>query len=196
MPSQSVAPSPLSPLSHLPQHERVDWECTHLPVMETAAYYGHVFRLDHATNGNRVWRCARCGGCTADVIEVDALALMLEGSRGFYRLLRRSVSWLEERGAASMLSAQLARPGFTEVAEAILELEGNADGWMCGSAINENGELAITAWEQAPPNTANAESIAMRYLEASALLRDGWRPRGASARRSARSGRKRRGGAL
>jgi hypothetical protein len=111
-------------------------------------------------------------------VEVDALALMLDGVRGYYRR-GEAVFWLEKFGGASMLGTLLARPGMADVAEAILELEAWAD-WIssdaddsyCPETLGELGRAARAACKHIPRRPS------IVFLEAAARLRDGWRPEG------------------
>jgi hypothetical protein len=120
-------------------------------------------------------------------VEVDALALMTDGllcwpkvdgdgrQPPLRRLGAREIRALEEDPAGEAARVLMVHAA---VAEAILELEANADAWLTGGACVENAPLAVKAWGRAPANVASRELIATRYLEAAALLRDGWRPRG------------------
>jgi hypothetical protein len=68
-----------------------------------------------------------------------------------------------------------------EVADAILALEGNADAWIVPRPcrVVSLGSLAVAALRRAeslvPPVNCLWHGT---YLEAAALLRDGWRPKG------------------
>jgi hypothetical protein len=115
-------------------------------------------------------------------VEVDALALMLDGAIGVAgRFDRRSVSNLEVRGEMSSMAWRLRLPGMAAVAEAIFELEGLADCWDAdeASCIDDNVFPPWTALSFLAALRADSHmttSISLR--EAAALLRDGWRPRG------------------
>lgn len=119
-------------------------------------------------------------------VEVDALALMLDGANGdLYRFSRVSVEVLEWGASASGnkpgMARAVAHPEWAEVAEAILQLEAWAD-WFDSDHGSDRpmarGDLALQAraavgWMSHPQ---------FEYLEAAALLRDGWRPRKRSKR--------------
>lgn len=115
--------------------------------------------------------------------EVDALALMLDGMwdrHGWSRFGAVNIEAMHVRrmynGKPPTMEIYLEDPTYAEVAEAILELEANAEAWIAGGATIGNGDLARKAWDRAPRSTISSDSIAMRYLESAAILRDGWRP--------------------
>ena len=128
-------------------------------------------------------------GCPMSVgVKVDALALMLDGAgAGVFRFAHGNVRVLESGADGNFgsttpaMEQYAARPEWAEVAEAILELEAWADwydsdhGASCPMAC---GDLACQA-EAAVGWMAHPQ---FEYLEAAALLRDGWRPRKGSKR--------------
>lgn len=133
------------------------------------------------------WQCSHCGErfkrprdsdsyelpLMDSVVEVDELALMLDGTchdDGDGGLWVRD---LERCGDDSWLSKRLAMEGMNEgVAQAILELEGAADNtWSMGP-------LALKAWHRSRRSATSGERIIDISLEAAAKLRDGWRPGG------------------
>lgn len=112
---------------------------------------------------------------------VDPLALMLDGAALWpnepdARFGSSNVANLEVPSVGSAMRFQTEKPEVAEVAQAIFELEANADAWLHGGVLVKNGDLALRAWDAAPVNPASADGIATRYLEAAARLRDGWRP--------------------
>lgn len=146
------------------------------------------------------WACSHCGERFARpgdsdsyelplmerVVEVNALALMLDGSTSPVTKMRlighvRSMA-SPYAGHVSLLERYLRTEA--DVAQAILELEGNSDAWASGGDCIENSDLALRAWSKTPKSKINADSIAERFLRAAALLRDGWRP-GKRAKRRA-----------
>lgn len=118
-------------------------------------------------------------------VEVDPLALMLDGaavSRGGFRFNSENVECLEE-GGPSLMATSLKLAQWAEVTEAILELEAWAD-WMLNddslpSAPKELSSLAADALSHS--SARNKRGTVLCLLEAAALLRDGWRPRGLMA---------------
>jgi hypothetical protein len=118
-------------------------------------------------------------------VEVDALALMLDGAvnEWCHRFGRINLEFLIERRRYNNPPPQLERaaamPEWTEVAEAILELEAWAD-YNDGCALDRPsfGPLAVAADRHVRPAGSTVDSM----LEAAALLRDGWRPRKRSKR--------------
>lgn len=134
------------------------------------------------------WKCAHCGELfkrpgdsdsyelplMESVVEVDALALMLDGHvDGGWRASAGWVHELERRSVESGLFMHVDGE-WAEVAEAILELEAWADSLLHDepSAPMLMGQLAMDAWTKVKRVTDEVP----RLLEASALLRDGWRP--------------------
>lgn len=171
------------------------WVCSGAPTeVSGRGYYGHVLvpHQDHEALWSG-WRCARCGELfhapgspdnwelplADETEEVDELAPMLDGTRSADRGEDRTDNAYRV-GSLGILALvpHLQHAEWAAVAEAILELEANADAWLTGDPPIDNGDLAIKAWAKAPKNTTSAESIATRYFEAAALLRDGWRPKG------------------
>lgn len=153
------------------------------------------------------WKCAHCGELfkrpgdsdsyelplMESVVEVDALALMLDGStspKSGMRLVGHVESLASRQAYPLLVSPLLERYLRTEadVAQAILELEGSAgtffgDVTLFRAPLIVAGHLAEAAWEAAPKHKKTSDSIVTRNLEAAALLRDGWRP---GAKRRAR----------
>ena len=114
-------------------------------------------------------------------VEVDALALMLDGhvEDGW----RASTGWvreLERRGVESDLFVLANETQqWADVAEAILQLEALAD-W-----IPTEGRIPTAGWSPLADNAAKhvgffdvGDDADTMLLEAAALLRDGWRPKG------------------
>ena len=115
-------------------------------------------------------------------VEVDALALMLDGaSIGVIRFGDVNVRSLVVGGThgvggkEALMTSYAAAPEWAEVAEAILQLEAWAD-WFDSDHGSDRpmarGDLALQAraavgWMSHPQ---------FEYLEAAARLRDGWRP--------------------
>lgn len=144
------------------------------------------------------WACSHCGERFARpsdldsfelplmerVVEVDALALMLDGTMSPKTGMRLvgHVGPLASRQPPILLERYLGTEA--DVAQAILELECNADAWARGGDCIWNSELAVRAWSKAPKSKTNADAIAERFLKAAALLRDGWRPGGAKRKAS------------
>lgn len=121
-------------------------------------------------------------------VEVDALALMLDGVLdGCTRFDRWNVGFLErpltQRGQKipGAMTRNLLQPGMSEVAEAILELEAWAD-WNPlknpDGAPEAMGHLADAAASRAGVYGCEGSKEDDALREAAALLRDGWRPRG------------------
>lgn len=126
------------------------------------------------------WRDAE-----ARKVEVDALALMLDGTTLWSnrnRFGRTNVTVLEESPTSAAMTYVLKEEsGIAEVAEAILELEAWAD-WYASRPLNPwppiyLGEFALLAYADTP-----GSGEVYRCLEAAARLRDGWRPKGWEAR--------------
>lgn len=153
------------------------------------------------------WACSHCGERFAwpgdpdsfelplmeRVVEVDALALMLDGSTSpksgmrLVGLVGSLASGLSYSGGAPLLERYLRTED--DVAQAILELEGSAgtffgDVTLFRAPLISAGLLAEAAWEAAPKHKKTSDSIVTRNLEAAAILRDGWRP-GKRAKRRA-----------
>lgn len=120
-------------------------------------------------------------------LKVDALYLMLDGyNSGALRVRRDWVGLLEFGELESPGKERTMPAGMAEVAEAILELEGD----------NGYGPLARDAAAEARRRGGHSagcprcgfggltdEDKLVLKLEAAALLRDGWRPRGWRAAR-------------
>lgn len=134
-----------------------DWLCWG-GLLEWEEYLGHVMETVYGSNGEEIWRCARCKEIRQPV-EADAVALMRDG--------------------AGMIGE--------DVAEAILDLEGYADCWPDvewepgGPDFSEVALAAlhhVKAWIVETGNLLGGNKP--HALEAAALLRDGWRPGGES----------------
>ncbi|MGL4442446.1 MAG: hypothetical protein ACRCU1_02395 [Alsobacter sp.] len=120
-------------------------------------------------------------------VEVDALALMLDGVviDAMGESLRVggafSVDQLQREPSLSAMAQLSTWLDLADVAEAILELEGSADAWLGKSTCLPCSRLAQMAWKQAAKRDRgtglDARKIGRRYLEAAAILRDGWRPK-------------------
>lgn len=120
-------------------------------------------------------------------VEVDALALMLDGASN-PRLCIANVNELERPppyGQRPLMERYVDQHEWAEVAEAIMELEGMAD-WLTRDEEEDEapdfGSLADAALRQSM-RTLRARrgrwvAHDIEHLEAAALLRDGWRPGG------------------
>lgn len=122
-------------------------------------------------------------------VEVDALALMLDGCMTMedIRFNGYNIETLERRqslsGREPAMSLVVTRPGWADVAEAILDLEAWAD-WRPLEVSHPKDDqppmnaLAYAAQDEAESRNPHLEWFDEVYLEAAALLRDGWRPEG------------------
>lgn len=155
-----------------------DWMCE---AASGPGYRGHAL----ATGAGSGWRCSRCGVHPDCVIEVDALALMLDGhcdAEGW----RVSTGWvreLERNGEESGLAIRRDMKAYREVAQAIFELESLAD-WRpferpfeCNGWPFILGDLAESALRHVGFYSCDEGATDATILEAAACLRDGWRPR-------------------
>lgn len=120
-------------------------------------------------------------------VEVDALALMLDGvNDDGWRFNEVNIKSLERDsvygGQVPLLERTVAQSQWAEIADAILELEAWADWWH----TSDNDDRPFLSGYKLSSLAAKAHRHASRYasdeilLEAAALLRDGWRPGGGS----------------
>lgn len=142
------------------------------------------------------WACSHCGErfkrrgdpdsyelpLMSSVVEVDELALMLDGTTsprtgmrlvGCVRFLESGMSF---SGGGPLLERYLKTEA--DVAQAILELEGLAD-WRPynGPSPIQQGTLADQALKHAGFYRSHNKDIDTFILKAAARLRDGWRPK-------------------
>ena len=118
-------------------------------------------------------------------IEVDALALMLDGAvfdlKTGYKFTsfnyQALVKWSGMEIATSM-EVKLNDPEWREVAEAILELEGLADWVPDEDECLMRGGFPLSTLAFASLNLVEHDTISLdeSLLEAAARLREGWRP--------------------
>ena len=161
-----------------------EWECIASPASD---YGGHALEPVHAV-GNPAWpawRCIHCVDVVSIAVEVDALALMMDGTPTLLgRAGQRQVENRSHHGGSCILQRKAERS--PDVAEAILELEGYADIWPGDEWLPGGPPLAALA--NAVLHAVRNRSIETgqliwgrpQLLEAAALLRDGWRPGGES----------------